>query len=102
MATSNGAKFIVQGGKPIQGEIEPQGNKNEAMPLMAAACMTDQSVVLQNIPQIEDVRLMEKILNDLGLSTSESDSCPTRRTLTLQAKANQLRLILSGLLTSNL
>ncbi|KRP31970.1 MAG: UDP-N-acetylglucosamine 1-carboxyvinyltransferase, partial [Verrucomicrobia subdivision 6 bacterium BACL9 MAG-120924-bin69] len=87
MATSNGSKFIVQGGKPIHGEIEPQGNKNEAMPLMAAACLTDQPIVLQNIPQIEDVRLMEKILNDLGLSTSESEVCSTRRTLTLQAKA---------------
>ena len=87
MPSSNGSKFTVQGGKPIHGEIEPQGNKNEAMPLMAAACLTDQPIVLQNIPQIEDVRLMEKILNDLGLSTSESEVCSTRRTLTLQAKA---------------
>ena len=69
MSSSNGSKFIVKGGKPISGEIEPQGNKNEAMPLMAATCMTDQPVTLQNIPQIEDVRMMEKILNDLGLST---------------------------------
>ena len=86
MSSANGAKFIVMGGNPISGEIEPQGNKNEAMPLMAAACLTGQPVVLQNIPQIDDVRLMEKILNDLGLSTSESDACSTRRTLTLQAK----------------
>ena len=86
MSSANGAKFIVMGGNPISGEIEPQGNKNEAMPLMAAACLTGQPVVLQNIPQIDDVRLMERILNDLGLSTSESDACSTRRTLTLQAK----------------
>ena len=86
MASSNGSKFIVYGGKPIQGEIEPQGNKNEAMPLMAAACLTDQPVTLQNIPQIEDVRLMEEILHDLGLTSSESDTAQVRRTLTLQAK----------------
>jgi len=86
MSSSNGARFIVQGGNPVSGEIEPQGNKNEAMPLMAAACLTGQPVILHNIPQIDDVRLMEKILNDLGLSTSESDACSTRRTLTLQAK----------------
>ena len=86
MSSANGAKFIVQGGNPISGEIEPQGNKNEAMPLMAAACLTGQPIIIQNIPQIDDVRLMEKILNDLGLSTSESDTCSTRRTLTLQAK----------------
>jgi UDP-N-acetylglucosamine 1-carboxyvinyltransferase len=93
MSSSNGSKFIVKGGKPISGEIEPQGNKNEAMPLMAAVCLTDQPVILQNIPQIEDVRLMENILNDLGLSTSESDACSTRRTLTLQAKANPKSII---------
>jgi len=86
MASSNGSKFIVYGGKPIQGEIEPQGNKNEAMPLMAAACLTDQPVTLQNIPQIEDVRLMEEILHDLGLTSRESDTAQVRRTLTLQAK----------------
>ncbi|NDB96665.1 MAG: hypothetical protein EBZ78_11010, partial [Verrucomicrobia bacterium] len=79
-------RFLVRGGNPIRGEIEPQGNKNEAMPLMAAACLTDQPVTLQNIPQIEDVRLMEEILHDLGLTSSESDTAQVRRTLTLQAK----------------
>ena len=86
MASQNGSKFLVHGGKPIQGEIEPQGNKNEAMPLMAAACLTDQSITLQNIPQIEDVRLMEEILHDLGLTSNESEAAQVRRTLTLQAK----------------
>ena len=88
MASTNGSKFLVHGGKPIQGEIEPQGNKNEAMPLMAAVCLTDQPVTLQNIPQIEDVRLMEEILHELGLSSSESEPTQVRRTLTLQSKAN--------------
>jgi len=88
MSTTNGSKFIVHGGKAIQGEIEPQGNKNEAMPLMAAACLTDQSITLQNIPQIDDVRLMEEILVELGLSSNESESSQVRRTLTLQAKQN--------------
>ena len=87
MASPNGSKFLVHGGKSIQGEIEPQGNKNEAMPLMAAACLTDQPVTLQNIPQIEDVRLMEEILHELGLTSSETDAAQVRRTLTLQAKA---------------
>jgi len=86
MASPNGSKFLVHGGKPIQGEIEPQGNKNEAMPLMAAACLTDQSITLHNIPQIEDVRLMEEILHDLGLTSNESEAAQVRRTLTLQAK----------------
>jgi UDP-N-acetylglucosamine 1-carboxyvinyltransferase len=83
--TSNG-RFLVRGGNPIRGEIEPQGNKNEAMPLMASVCLTDQPVTLQNIPQIDDVRLMEKILNELGLVSKESESCNVRRSITLQAK----------------
>ena len=86
MASAIGSRFIVQGGKPIHGEIEPQGNKNEAMPLMAAACLTDEPVTLKNIPQIDDVRLMEEILHDLGLSSSESEATKVGRTLTLQAK----------------
>ncbi|NBS84643.1 MAG: UDP-N-acetylglucosamine 1-carboxyvinyltransferase, partial [Verrucomicrobia bacterium] len=88
MASSNGAKFMVHGGNPIHGEIEPQGNKNEAMPLMAASCLTDQPIILQNIPQIDDVRLMEEILHALGLSSNESEVTQVRRTLTLQAEKN--------------
>ena len=84
-APSNG-RFLVQGGIPIHGEIEPQGNKNEAMPLMAAACLTDQPVTFQNVPQIDDVKLMETILNELGLASSETDATKASRTVTLQAK----------------
>lgn len=87
MQSASGSKFLVHGGNPIQGKIEPQGNKNEAMPLMAAACLTEQPIILQNIPQIEDVRLMEEILHDLGLTAKESEVAQVRRTLTLQAKA---------------
>ena len=84
-ATSNG-RFLVQGGNPIRGEIEPQGNKNEAMPLMAATCLTDQPVTLQNVPQIDDVKLMETILNELGLASTESNADKASRTVTLQSK----------------
>ena len=84
-ATSD-ERFWVQGGVPIRGEIEPQGNKNEAMPLMAATCLTDQPVTLQNVPQIDDVKLMETILNELGVVSTESAADKTSRTLTLQSK----------------
>jgi UDP-N-acetylglucosamine 1-carboxyvinyltransferase len=87
MPTASNGRFMVQGGSPIHGEIEPQGNKNEAMPLMAAACLTDQPVILQNIPQIDDVKLMETILNELGLATSETKATKASRTVILQAKS---------------
>jgi UDP-N-acetylglucosamine 1-carboxyvinyltransferase len=86
MSTASNGRFLVQGGSPIHGEIEPQGNKNEAMPLMAAACLTDQPVILQNIPQIDDVKLMETILNELGLATSETKT-KASRTVILQTKS---------------
>ena len=96
MSLGNG-RFIVNGGNPIRGEIEPQGNKNEAMPLMAAACLTDQPVVLQNIPQIDDVKLMETILNELGLGCSETEASKASRTVTLQAKSSPKNTIPSEL-----
>ncbi|MDZ4788303.1 MAG: UDP-N-acetylglucosamine 1-carboxyvinyltransferase [Blastochloris sp.] len=60
--------FKIHGRHPLSGVIRPQGNKNEAMPLLAAACMTDEPVHLTNIPQIEDVSLMLEILRKLGVS----------------------------------
>ena len=47
MSDITNGRFLVRGGNPIRGEIEPQGNKNEAMPLMAATCLTDQPVTFQ-------------------------------------------------------
>jgi len=86
MSGASNGRFLVQGGNPIRGEIEPQGNKNEAMPLMAATCLTDQPVTLQNVPQIDDVKLMETILNELGVVSTESTADKASRTLTLQSK----------------
>ncbi|MCE9599023.1 MAG: UDP-N-acetylglucosamine 1-carboxyvinyltransferase [Spirochaetia bacterium] len=63
--------FRVRGGLPLSGTIRPQGNKNEALPLLAASILTDQPVVLTNIPDIEDVRLMADILKNLGCNVQE-------------------------------
>ena len=86
MSTVPNGRFLVQGGNPIRGEIEPQGNKNEAMPLMAATCLTDQPVTLQNVPQIDDVKLMGTILNELGVVSTESAADKASRTVILQSK----------------
>ncbi|MBL8018116.1 MAG: UDP-N-acetylglucosamine 1-carboxyvinyltransferase [Leptospirales bacterium] len=63
--------FRVRGGLPLSGTIRPQGNKNEALPLLAASILTEQPVVLTNIPDIEDVRLMADILKNLGCNVQE-------------------------------
>lgn len=71
--------FRVVGGNPLNGRIRPQGNKNEALPLLAASLLTDQKVVLENLPDIEDVGMMQTILQELGASVNRVDlSDPTR------------------------
>lgn len=61
------AAFRVTGRTPLRGTIRPQGNKNEAMPLLAACCLTDEPVTLENLPPIEDVRNLMQILKELGV-----------------------------------
>jgi len=59
-------KYIIEGSYPIQGKIRPSGNKNAALPCLAATLLTDEPVILRNIPQLEDVQVMIKILKVLG------------------------------------
>jgi len=60
-------KFIIEGGIPLKGEITPAGNKNSALPMLAAAILTDEPVVLHNIPDIRDVRDMRLLVASLGV-----------------------------------
>src|SRR6185503_15390802 len=55
-----------EGGHPIGGRIRPSGNKNAALPLIAATLLTDDEVVLTNVPAIRDVDALVSILRDLG------------------------------------
>jgi UDP-N-acetylglucosamine 1-carboxyvinyltransferase len=81
---SHNTQFRVVGGVPLCGTIVPQGNKNEALPLLAACCLTDEAVILENVPAIEDVMVMENILGDLGVEISRNPDCET--TVTIQAR----------------
>lgn len=60
-------KFIIQGGRPLRGEVSPSGNKNAALPLLAACLLTDQPVILHNLPEINDVKTMRGLLSSLGV-----------------------------------
>lgn len=64
-------KFIVQGGIPLKGEVVPGGNKNAALPLLAASLLTDEPVVLHNVPQIRDVYDMRRLIESLGAEVTE-------------------------------
>jgi len=61
-------KFVIEGGVPLSGTIEPAGNKNAALPLLACALLTVQPVVLDNVPRIRDVEAMLALLADLGVA----------------------------------
>ena len=65
------ARFIVEGGTPLRGEITPAGNKNSALPLIAASLLTDLPVTLRNLPRIRDVRGMLEIAAGLGATVDE-------------------------------
>ncbi|RJP31143.1 MAG: UDP-N-acetylglucosamine 1-carboxyvinyltransferase [Candidatus Omnitrophota bacterium] len=60
------AQFKVEGGVPLQGTIVPAGNKNEALPILAASLLTHESIQLSNIPRIGDVESMIEILRLCG------------------------------------
>ena len=59
-------KYVIEGGLPIRGRVTAKGNKNAALPCIAATILTEEDVVLGNIPDIEDVHVMLSILGELG------------------------------------
>jgi len=59
-------KFVIEGGVPLSGTIVPAGNKNGALPIMAACLLTDDEVILRNVPRISDVEAMAALLEMLG------------------------------------
>ena len=58
----------IAGGHPLYGELTVQGSKNAALPVMAAALLCQEEVILEHVPDIADVRTMEEILRELGCS----------------------------------
>lgn len=60
-------KFIIEGGIPLRGEFTPSGNKNAALPLLAASVLTPEPVILHNLPDILDVRAMIQLLKSLNV-----------------------------------
>ncbi len=61
------ARFIINGQQPLRGTFTPLGNKNAALPMLAATLLTDEPVVLRNLPPIEDVHVMCELLTALGV-----------------------------------
>jgi UDP-N-acetylglucosamine 1-carboxyvinyltransferase len=66
-------KFVIEGGVPLSGTVVPAGNKNAALPLLAACLLTDDEVVIHNVPRIRDTDAMLVLLEDLGVSVERRD-----------------------------
>jgi len=66
-------KLLIEGGHPISGTFVPSGNKNAALPLLAACVLTDEPVTLCNMPNIGDIQTMAEILADIGVAVKQLD-----------------------------
>jgi UDP-N-acetylglucosamine 1-carboxyvinyltransferase len=66
-------KFVIEGGYPLSGTVVPAGNKNAALPILAASLLTDEEVVVSNVPRIRDVHSMLALLEDVGVSVAWRD-----------------------------
>ncbi|MCC7512164.1 MAG: UDP-N-acetylglucosamine 1-carboxyvinyltransferase, partial [Anaerolineae bacterium] len=64
-------QFIIEGGHPLRGEVTPGGNKNAALPLLAACLLTEEPVVLRNVPRIRDVSDMRHLIESLGVEVED-------------------------------
>ena len=91
-------KYIVQGGKPLFGEVEISGAKNAAVAIIPAALLVDGVCRIENIPQISDVTMCLKILEDLGANvrtinrhTVEIDCTRIRSTRTNYELSRKIR-----------
>ena len=67
-------KYIIEGGKKLIGEVKISGNKNSVLACMSAALLTDEEVVLENVPDISDVDVMIEIFSELGVKVEKDSS----------------------------
>jgi UDP-N-acetylglucosamine 1-carboxyvinyltransferase len=66
-------KFVIDGGVPLRGTVVPAGNKNGALPILAASVLTTEEVVVRNVPRIRDVDAMLRVLRGIGVSAEWRD-----------------------------
>jgi len=66
-------KFIIESGIPLKGDVTPSGNKNAALPLLAACLLTDEPIIFHNMPNILDVLAMKNLIESLGVQISITD-----------------------------
>jgi len=73
-------KLLIDGGVRLEGEIRVSGAKNAALPILCAALLTPEPLVLSNVPRLNDVRTMQTLLGQMGVKAERDDG-----TLTIEA-----------------
>lgn len=102
-------KFIINGGKPLNGEIEVRGSKNATTPILAACLLTKEECIIENVPRITDVMNMIKILQSMGVEVEKigdrtvrvkagDDVDPEKMDFTLVGRMRSSILLLGSLL----
>jgi UDP-N-acetylglucosamine 1-carboxyvinyltransferase len=66
-------KFVIDGGVPLRGTVVPAGNKNGALPILAASVLTTEEILVRNVPRIRDVEAMLRVLRGLGATAEWND-----------------------------
>jgi UDP-N-acetylglucosamine 1-carboxyvinyltransferase len=75
-------QYIVEGGRRLSGTIRPSGNKNAALPIIAATLLSDQPITLENVPRIRDVEILVELVRSVGAEVKWAE----RNTLNVHAK----------------
>ncbi len=95
-------QFVIEGNQALHGEVTPGGNKNSALPLLAACLLTDEPVILRNVPRIRDVATMRQLIVNLGAQVEELDPhtwrIVTPRIVNTQADPDLCRRIRASIL----
>ncbi|MEY3939054.1 MAG: UDP-N-acetylglucosamine 1-carboxyvinyltransferase, partial [Pseudomonadota bacterium] len=87
-------KLIIRGGHSLNGEIEISGAKNAALPELCAALLTDQQVVLRNVPKLQDVSTMLKLIRNMGSGLNKPEA-PYEMVKTMRASVLALGPLLA-------
>ena len=88
-------KYVIEGAHPLKGRIRVNGNKNAALPCVAACLLTNETVRLTNVPEIEDILVMFDILRDLG-STVVREAANTFAVTTTNIKKSEISVDLAA------
>lgn len=89
------SKFIIKGGKPLNGEVRSIGNKNAILKMIPATLLTSEEVTITNVPAISDVKVMLEIMKDLGTTYQYDEQNEVLKLQTQEIKTSRINFALA-------